>query len=397
MPARPRRYRKKPLAAFEHGTRLYAPTSGERRYRVVATDAAGGRLFHKFASEDDARAKARELEAYLADATPIRSTAERPRTVAALAEGYLAHLGGRSLRYRERQETLLRRWVLPRLGEFAVSAWTPAMSEAVLTAARCQLAAATVQTLGSCLRSLVTFAHKARWLPRDVDPMWGVGYSARAEHQGQAVGFIPRGNLPNDAQCAAVFEALAALGQPTWALAMRLKHRCGARWGELVALRAVDIGFEPHRVVYIHRAVEQSGHARRIKTTKNTQKRTSIFPTSLAAELAERVERVRHDHGEEGLLFPGCDGQPAERRQFLRLWHRAAAHAGMPMHTPTRALWHPHDLRHVAACWMLFDLGLDAAHVARLLGHANAAFTLSRYVGVRTGADSTTNEITAGW
>ena len=46
---------------------------------------------------------------------------------------------------------------------------------------------------------------------------------------------------------------------------------------------------------------------------------------------------------------------------------------------------------------MLFDLGLDPAHVARLLGHANAAFTLSRYVGVRTGADSTTNDLTAGW
>lgn len=327
----------------------------------------------------------------------MRSSPDRPRTVAALAEGYLAHLDGRSLRYRERQESLLRRWVLPRVGHFAVSAWTPAMSEQILTAARQRLAPATVQNLGSCLRSLVTFAHKARWLPRDVDRMWQVGYSARAEHQGQAVGFIPRTNLPNDAQCAAVFDALAALGQPTWALAMRLKHRCGARWGELVALRPADIGFEPHRVVHIHRAVEQSGHARRIKTTKNTQKRTSIFPASLAAELADHVGRVRHDHGEEGLLFPAGDGGLAERRQFLRLWHRAAADAGLPMWTPTRAVWHPHDLRHVAACWMLFDLGLDPAHVARLLGHANAAFTLSRYVGVRTGADSTTNDLTAGW
>ena len=196
MPARPRRYRKKPLAAFEHGTRIYAPTAHEGRYRVVATDPGGARLFHKFVSEDDARAKARELEAYLADRTPIRSSPDRPRTVAALAEGYLAHLAGRSLRYRERQDALLRRWVLPRLGEHAVSTWTPAMSENVLTAARQRLAAATVQSLGSCLRSLVTFAHKARWLPRDVDPMWGVGYSARAEHQGQAAGFCAGATSP---------------------------------------------------------------------------------------------------------------------------------------------------------------------------------------------------------
>ena len=54
MSARPRRYRKKPLAAFEHGTRIYAPTSGERRYRVVATEAAGGRpvLQEELALED---------------------------------------------------------------------------------------------------------------------------------------------------------------------------------------------------------------------------------------------------------------------------------------------------------------------------------------------------------
>lgn len=62
-----------------------------------------------------------------------------------------------------------------------------------------------------------------------------------------------------------------------------------------------------------------------------------------------------------------------------------------------QALWHPHDLRHVAACWMLFDVGIDGAQVARMLGHANAAFTLSRYVGVRSGADATTNGLTEGW
>jgi hypothetical protein len=31
-----------------------------------------------------------------------------------------------------------------------------------------------------------------------------------------------------------------------------------------------------------------------------------------------------------------------------------------------------------------------------MLGHANAAFTLSRYVGVRSGADATTNGLTEG-
>jgi hypothetical protein len=37
---------------------------------------------------------------------------------------------------------------------------------------------------------------------------------------------------------------------------MRLTHRAGLRWGELVALQAQDIEFEPARVVHVRRAVE---------------------------------------------------------------------------------------------------------------------------------------------
>ncbi len=35
------------------------------------------------------------------------------------------------------------------------------------------------------------------------------------------------------------------------------------------------------------------------------------------------------------------------------------------------AQWRPHDLRHVAACWMLFDLHLDPAIGADKRGHAD--------------------------
>jgi hypothetical protein len=57
------RYRKKPLAQLEHGTRVYAPSPGEACYRVVATDSVSGeRIFVKCRTEELARAKARELE-----------------------------------------------------------------------------------------------------------------------------------------------------------------------------------------------------------------------------------------------------------------------------------------------------------------------------------------------
>lgn len=169
---------------------------------------------------------------------------------------------------------------------------------------------------------------------------------------------------------------------------MRLKHRSGVRWGELIALRPIDIEFEPNRVVRVTRAVEQTKSARSIKSTKNEHKRSTFFPGSLTEDLRAHIEDVRRNAGPDALLFPGRDGGPANRVTFRRAWVRAASAAGWQMNSPTAAHWHPHDLRHVAACWMLFDVGIDPATVSVMLGHANPAFTLSRYVGVRGHAES---------
>lgn len=194
-----------------------------------------------------------------------------------------------------------------------------------------------------------------------------------------------------------MFKALDAAGHPDWALAMRLKHRSGLRWGELIALRPVDLDFEPQRVIRVHRAVEQSRQGLAIKGTKNRQRRVSTFPASLVEPLEAWAQGAEIKRGPEGLLFPGRDGDFANRRWFQRVWARAARDAGWPMKHKTAAAWHPHDLRHVAACWLLFDVGLDPAVVATLLGHANAAFTLSRYVGVRGDLSATVTAATQDW
>ena len=288
-------------------------------------------------------------------------------------------------------------WVRPVLGDLGVATWTPSDSEAVLDRARRSLAPSTVQNVGSAMRALVTFAFKNRWLPREADPMWMVRYSPTAEVQGQTLGFIERSALPTDEDCARLFAALESAGHHQWSLAMRLKHRSGVRWGELIALRPVDLDFCANRVVRIHRAVEQSRQGIRVKSTKNRQRRVSTFPSSLADALQERADVIERRHGPEGLLFPGKDGGYANRRSFQRIWARTASDAGWPMKRQTASVWHPHDLRHVAACWLLFDVGLDPAVVGALLGHANAAFTLSRYVGVRGDLSTTVTAATEDW
>lgn len=384
--------RRKPLVSYEYGTRIYAPSEGEPRYRVVATDADGQRVFAKFSREDAARHRAREIENRLASSVLLPGRANAPTTVGGLIDRYQVSLSSRSTRYAERQEYLLRMWVRPVLGDHALSAWTPSDSEAVLERARRTLAPSTVQNVGSAMRALVTFAYKNRWIPREADPMWLVRYSPTAEVQGQAIGFIPRSSLPTDEECNRLFKALDAAEQPAWAFAMRLKHRSGLRWGELIALRPIDLDFEPQRVVRVHRAIEQSRQGLAIKGTKNRQHRVTTFPASVVEPLEAWSHRVERERGPEGLLFPGTDGGFANRRTFQRIWARAARDAGWPMKRTTAAVWHPHDLRHVAACWLLFDVHLDPAVVATLLGHANAAFTLSRYVGVRGDLSTTVTE-----
>lgn len=413
------RYRKKPLAQFESGTRIYAPSTGESNYRVVATDpSTGKRVFAKVGTEEAARAKARELERLIAQAIPVVGPRDDAAlTVASLAERYVAdHLSGLSLRYREKQQYLLRRWILPALGDLHLSRWAPADSMAVLAAVRRAGGSdALVQDVGSAMRGLVTHARRLRWLTvQSDDPMWMVSYSKRASVQGEHAIYVPRLALPTDAECDALFAAFEAQGERTWALALRLKHRAGLRWGELVALRADDIGFDP-RVVHVRRAVEQGQRGEpSIKLPKNGRARTSIFPKSLAGELGEHVERVRSVAGGSGLLFPGPRGGIMRRSSFQQLWVKAADAAGWPMNRQLQrsagygekgkgwrwtgsAKWTPHDLRHVAACWMLFDLALDPAVVAQKLGHADPSFTVKRYVGVRGDPDTAAMVVTEAW
>lgn len=410
---------RKPIAVFEHGTRIYAPVDGERRHRIVARDATTGeRIFVAASSEEQARLRAREIEERLDAAASIREPDRWSRTVEDLARRYVDdHLTTKSNRYREKHQYLLRAWILPTIGDRPVIEWNSAESERVLASVReAGRSDALVQDVGSAMRALVTYARRLRWLTaRDDDPMWLVSYSTKSTRQGETATFIPRSTLPTDQQCTAMFTAMAAQGNVRWALAMGLIHRAGLRWGELTGLQAGDIEFEPNRVIQVRRAVEQtSSGPPTLKSPKNGKRRTTIFPKSLADDLHQLVIDVTATHGPTGLLFPNRRGDIARRSSFQQVWIKAADAAGWPMTSPLRrtagygqhdkgwrwtgsARWTVHDLRHVAACWMLFDLHLDPAIVADKLGHADPAFTVKRYVGIRGNPDEQATTLTDSW
>lgn len=91
------RYRKPPVS-FAFGTRIYAPTTAEPRYRVVAPGVDGVRVSQRFTTEDAARRRACELDKLQSSATITRGHLPAPWTVGGLIDRYVASLGSRSTR-----------------------------------------------------------------------------------------------------------------------------------------------------------------------------------------------------------------------------------------------------------------------------------------------------------
>ena len=117
---------------LEHGTRIYEPTDAKPFYRIVFLDERGKRTERTAVFKAEALEIARRAEAYLAAHVSLREG----RTVADLAGSYLVHLETkkRAERYLERQASHCATWILPAIGDLALSDWTPYESDLVLGA-----------------------------------------------------------------------------------------------------------------------------------------------------------------------------------------------------------------------------------------------------------------------
>lgn len=81
--------------------------------------------------------------------------------------------------------------------------------------------------------------------------------------------------------CAALFDAIEGLGHRRWVIAKHLCHGAGLHCGELIALQAHDIEFNPARVVHVRRAVEQPTRGpARLKPPKTQPGRRGSGPTA---------------------------------------------------------------------------------------------------------------------
>jgi integrase len=88
----------------------------------------------------------------------------------------------------------------------------------------------------------------------------------------------------------------------------------------------------------------------------------------------QRRERERKGDAwrEHGLVFPSAVGTPLTPRNLVRRFQELLRRAGLP----ARRF---HDLRHTAAS-LMFERGLEATTVQRVLGHSSITITNDTYL-----------------
>jgi integrase len=160
---------------------------------------------------------------------------------------------------------------------------------------------------------------------------------------------------------------LAAL-PAEWLLFFELLAHTGLRFSEAAGLtwEHVELGARPRLLVR-----EQVYRGRR-KRLKSRRARRDV---PLSAGMARRLaERRRDAYGGPGApVFPSDAGTPLGHSNVCgRVLKPAREAAGLEWVTP-------HVFRHTCAS-LWFDHGRSVVQVSRLLGHADAAFTLRTYV-----------------
>jgi integrase len=203
-----------------------------------------------------------------------------------------------------------------------------------------------------------TFSHAVRRGMLTRSPIDGLAKAERPRQRNAR--HVARLTIP-DIECliaaASTARARAALG---------LAGLAGLRVGEIRALDWGEVDFEAGTVTVL-RACASDGSFQPPKSEAGI--RTVPMLPALRALL---VPLARF----EGLVIGTRDGKPVEERNLRRWLEQAKIRAGMDEGEARLSF---HSLRHSFGSYLATDLQLPPTTVARLMGHADAGFTLRAY------------------
>jgi len=194
-------------------------------------------------------------------------------------------------------------------------------------------------------------------------------------------------------------QRLMARLDPWWTPLVAVDEETGVRWGELIALRPMDV--DARGQIQVSRTIieipkAESGNGTRFKV-KGYPKSRRPRPVAITPELTDYLIQIAKDRdlADDDLLFPmpewnrprtwhppwavlltpvrtdvWPDGLPISRSYFRGVWRRAIKNAGVPVRRF-------HDLRASNISWLLAG-GADVATVMQRAGHSQFR-TTQRY------------------
>lgn len=263
----------------------------------------------------------------------------------------------------------IRHHIVPHLGATPVSKLRPhhldhLYAELVVGG----MAAGSVAKVHTILRSALT--QGVRW-----------GWIARSPATDATPPKVPRGKLapPTTGQLRQLLALADDARDPDFGTYLRLAADTGARRGELVALRWVDVDLDAGEVLLERAAVTGPDGQVTIKGTKtDRERRVALAPGTVASLRAHRARwEARVTAAGDGATVPQWvfasqvrEGEAWRPTTVTQHFSRLRAKAGLP-HV------RGHDLRHYVATTLL-GAGVDQRTVMGRLGHSSLA-SLTRY------------------
>lgn len=272
-------------------------------------------------------------------------------TVAEVAAAWADSMTSWTPSTRDRNTSILRKYVVPRWGPLSVAAVTYEDVQVwVAQLSAHGLAGGSVRKIAGVLASVLDFAVKSKRLA--VNPARGVDLPKQV---------LARRRYLTVQQV----ESLATAAEEHRDVVLALAY-CGLRIGELAALRARHVDLLRRRF-RIEEAVTEVNGTMTWSSPKDHQRRSVPFPAFLAEPLSLRVGADA-----DALVFPAERGGVLRVRNMRRGWFDAAA-AGAGVSGLT-----PHELRHTAAS-LAVSAGASVLALQRMLGHDKPSTTLDVY------------------
>jgi integrase len=201
------------------------------------------------------------------------------------------------------------------------------------------------------------------------------GVATRSPLDGLAPSEVPKQRNARDIDVlddARIAQLVNAGASERWRAALALAGYAGLRLGEVRGLRWQDIDLDAD-LIHVRCSLLPDGTPKPPKTAAGMRP-VPILPALRKLLVAWRL-RSPHTRPTDVVICT-AEGYPVQERNLRRALDAAKEAAGMEA-TDARLSWH--SLRHAFASALATDLDVPSTTLARIVGHADAGFTLKLY------------------